>query len=154
MNASLPLGNTPIHTAFCAVLLVAASACTENESDAGSFKDDEGTAGAARLVYDVTEVSAELSANLPSELYIHASGHTRTGGWTEVALMLDEEASEGIHLVYRFVAVPPEGMATQAITPIDATVAYGPYNDRAGRVIEIVAETNTMTITYPTPAQE
>ncbi len=156
MNASLPQGKTrrDLRVIVSAGILAFAVACNEEDSMAGSFKDELPQAAEARLVYDVTEVTAELSANLPGELHIHAVGHTRTGGWTDVALVVDEEASEGLHLVYRFVAVPPQGMATQPITPIGASTAYGPYRDRAARIIEVVSSTNSVTITYPSPPQE
>jgi len=121
---------------------------------AGSFKDNAPQPGEPRLVYDVSDVSVDVLETAPLQIRITANGHARTGGWSEHQLVLDEDASVGIHLVYRFVAVPPDGMATQAITPITASVDYGPWLDRAGREIEVVAETNSVMITYPTSGQE
>lgn len=121
---------------------------------AGSFKDDLPQSGEARLVYDVTDIDVDVLESAPLQIRITASGHTRTGGWTNVTLEADEEASQGIHLVYRLVAVPPEGMATQMITPVEASANYGPWLDRAAREIEVIADTNSMTIIFPSSEME
>ena len=91
MNASLPQGQRLWSATLCAGLLAFLAACNEEDASGGSFKDDLPQPGDARLVYDVTEVNVEVSAGLPLTLYIHTLGNTRTGGWTDVALVLDEE---------------------------------------------------------------
>jgi len=153
MIASLPLGNKNSGIGrrialFTATLLFVA-ACSQEDSVGGSFKDDLAPAGEPQLVYDVTDIEIAVLESFPLQLLITANGHARTGGWSELRLVLDEEASEGIHLVYRFEGTRPTGMATQAITPVSASVSYGPWVDRAAREIEVIAETNSHTIMYP-----
>ncbi len=156
MKASLPLGQrglgqrsqTGWRVALCGALLLSLSACSEGETEGPDFKDEPLPEG-ARLVYTVDGVDVALLKSTPMQIQITASGSTRTGGWSEPQLVLDEDASEGTRLVYRFVAVPPSGAATQAITPITASVTYGPWIDRAARQIEVVAETSSETMEFP-----
>ena len=109
---------------------------------AGSFKDDAGESGNAQLIYDVSDVSVDLiSGDDGLQMQITAQGHTRTGGWTDVALVRDDEASDDSHAVYRFVGVRPTGIATQMITPVEVTVLVPLEPNR----IQVVAETNEMT---------
>jgi len=154
MKSSLTLGNIPFRSALCGALLFGLAACEEDTMNAPGFKDDGLTAGDARLVYNVTSIEVAVLESLPLQIHITAAGHTRTGGWSDVRLELDEEASEGIRLVYRFVAVPPSGMATQAITPVQGSATYGPWVDRAARQIEVIAETNTEILMFPSADQE
>jgi len=158
MIASLPLGNKNggigRRIALTAVTLLFVAACSQEDSVGGSFKDDLPQVGEPQLVYDVTDIEIAVLESFPLQLLITANGHTRTGGWSDVHLVLDEDASEGIHLVYRFVGTRPTGMATQAITPVSASVSYGPWVDRAAREIEVIAETNSHTILFPSTEQE
>jgi len=153
MIASLPLGNKNSgigrRIALFAATLLFVAACSQEDSVGGSFKDDLPQAGEPQLVYDVTDIEIAVLESFPLQLLITANGHARTGGWSDVQLVLDEDASEGIHLVYRLVGIRPTGMATQAITPVSASVSYGPWVDRAAREIEVIAETNSHTIMYP-----
>jgi len=154
MNASLPLGKTfPRFLAIAAAILFLAG-CNEEDAVGGDFKDNVPQPGDAQLVSSVDEVEIAVMESFPLQLHITARGMTRTGGWTDAQLVLDEEASKGIRLVYRFMAVRPTGMATQAFTPIEASVSYGPWTDRAAREIEIIAGTNSETLMFPGPAQE
>jgi len=165
MNASLPQGKSArtLRAVLSAGILVFAVACNEEDSMAGSFKDDLPQSGEAQLVYDVTDISVEEVESAALQVIITATGHTRTGGWTDVRLVLDDHASEPGHLVYRFVAMRPAGMATQMIASIQASTSYFPtvgYSDptssylpTVGRV-EVIAETNSMTYDYPGSSQE
>lgn len=152
MNASLPQGKTrrALRALLSAGILVFAVACNEEDSMAGSFKDDLPQSGDARLVYDVTEISVEEVPSAAMQVAVTATGHTRTGGWTDMDLVLDEDASTPENPVYRFVAVPPTGMATQMITPIDATTFYVP----AVETVTVVAETNSITVEYHSASWE
>jgi hypothetical protein len=148
MNASLPQGKNArkgfARLALGAGLMVLAVACSEEDSVAADFRNNAPQPGEARLVYDVAEISVQEVQSAALQVVITATGHTRTGGWTEAELVLDEDASEPGNPVYRFMAVPPEGMATQAITPIDATAFYFPTVD----TVTVVAQTNQMTYEY------
>lgn len=149
MNASLPSGK------IISVLFIAGLAACSPQADSGDEGGKfAGPDGDARLVYDVGNIDIAVMESLPLQIRISAAGRTRTGGWTDAALVLDEEQSEGIRLVYNFVATPPEGMATQAITPIEASVTYGPWRDRAAREITIIAENNSATIMFPNSGEE
>lgn len=144
MIASLPLRQKLAGFAFVAALALAGCG---DDADSASFETPDPSE--PQLVYSVDAAEVAVMESMPLQIRITAQGMTRTGGWTDAALVLDEEASSGVTLVYRFVAVRPTGMATQAFTPIEASVDYGPWVDRAGRVIEIVAETNTYQFAYP-----
>ncbi len=125
------------------------SSCGEADTSGASFKDEPMQTSDATLVYDVSDIDVAVLESAPLQILITARGRTRTGGWSEPALVLDEEASSGHLLVYQFVAVRPTGMATQALMPIEASVTYGPWRDRMAREIRVSASTNEHSIQYP-----
>ena len=72
-------------------------------------------------------------------MHIDASGTVNTGGWTGPELRPVDHgkaSSDGVY-DFAFVAEPPEGPATQALSPIQATYTAEdpPENLRAIRVI-------------------
>ncbi len=143
MIARLTLRQLGFKLLVAAFSLVLLSACGEGSSVAGSFKDEFRAPSDARLLYDVTSVDVAVMESQPLQLRVSAQGHSRTGGWSAPALVLDEDASGEDVLVFRLVAVRPTGMATQAITPIAATTDFGPWTDGMAQEIRVVAETNS-----------
>ncbi len=128
-----------------ALLLSGCDASSDTPSGGGSFKDDLPDTSAARLIYEVTEADFAVLESFPLQLQISARGRTRTGGWSDPVLVLDEDASDLNTLVYQFRATAPRGMATQAFSPIEATARFMPYDPEHVTQVQIVAETNEMT---------
>jgi hypothetical protein len=91
-------------------------------------------------VFSVEKVTVRALQTQPERLSIEASGSVRTGGWTDGKLVLRKAQTRDGTLTFEFVAKPPEGMATQSITPIQASIVV----DKPGlyRQVKVVAETN------------
>ncbi len=88
-----------------------------------------------KLIYRVTDVQVRELRTSPPRLQITARGRTRTGGWSDPELRGPRPRANGVY-EFRFVAQPPEGMSTQALTPIRATVTIPrPPNYRGVRII-------------------
>ncbi|HEV8362657.1 MAG TPA: hypothetical protein VGQ52_04005 [Gemmatimonadaceae bacterium] len=65
----------------------------------------------------------------PSQLKVTANGEVPTGGWTGATLNRRTYVAAPADSIweYDFVATPPSGMATQAITPITAEDTWPDY---------------------------
>ena len=92
------------------------------------------------LVYTVNKVEARIDGNV---LYVTAAGATRTGGWTDPELQ-EQSSTGGDEKVFHFVATPPSGPSTDAITPISAKYQSGPLLPPLPRSVRVVAETNEL----------
>ncbi len=128
-----------------ALLLSACDASSDSADGSGSFKDDLPDPDAPRLIYEVTGTEFAILESFPMQLQVTAQGTTRTGGWSNVELVLDQTESDLNTLVYRFMATAPDGMATQAFTPVAATVTFFPFDPETINEVQVVAETNEMT---------
>ncbi len=65
-----------------------------------------------------------------------------SGGWSSAELVPAKSDDEGV-LVFHFAAIPPNGMATQALVPIKASITVDkPANFKE---VQIVAKTNSKT---------
>ena len=143
MQFCLPLRQC--RAAFLAVPILLLTAC-DAASDDESWKDDVPQHGEPLLIYRVDDIQFAVMESFPLQLDITANGHARTGGWTEPHLFLDEERSDADTLVYQFMATPPEGMATQAHTPIAATTRFMPYDPETITEVTVIAATNELTV--------
>jgi hypothetical protein len=77
-------------------------------------------------VLEVNEVKLAVLESFPPKLRIAASGTVPTGGWTNPKLepfIFIQPPPDGIY-DFDFVADPPEGVATQVITPIEAVYVW------------------------------
>lgn len=77
-------------------------------------------------VLEVLEVSLAVLESFPPKLRIKASGTVPTGGWAHPRLdpyVYIQPPPNGIY-DFDFVADPPEGPVTQAITPIEAVYTW------------------------------
>ena len=95
-----------------------------------------------KLVYRVGTVTATLSGTV---LIVEAKGSTRTGGWSSPDLVRTTGTASTI--VLRFVALPPSGLSTQAITPIMAKKEIGPLRPPFPKRVKVLGETNSVTVT-------
>jgi len=73
----------------------------------------------------VKEVRCKSSAGRELTLEVTAEGQTRTTGWTKVSLTpIHISGSSGSVLHLAFVAVRPQGVSGDAITPVDAKFVH------------------------------
>jgi hypothetical protein len=74
-------------------------------------------------ILEVAEIELAVLESFPPKLRITASGTVPTGGWSNPKLdpyIYIQAPPDGIY-DFNFVADPPEGVATQVISPIEAT---------------------------------
>ncbi|HEX6084258.1 MAG TPA: hypothetical protein VF266_07020 [Thermoanaerobaculia bacterium] len=90
-------------------------------------------------VYTIDKIDARLQGNV---LHIEAEGTTRTGGWTDPELVATGEHRG--EQQFQFVALPPSGPSTDAITPIRVKYESGPLRPPFPTAVRIFAETNEL----------
>ena len=101
-----------------------------------------GQPAAAKKVMEVESVTVKTVGAQPARLTIEAAGMVNSGGWKRPELVPVKSDAEGV-LVFHFVAIPPDGPATQALVPVKASIRVEkPANFREVRV---VAQTNSKT---------
>ena len=91
---------------------------------------------ATELLYQVDEVAWE---NHDNQQVLTVKGTARTGGWTGICLY--EKSSDSDSRIFQLRGVPPEGMATQALTPV-STKKEIKLSDGLTDEILVKAETN------------
>jgi hypothetical protein len=99
----------------------------------------------AKTVYEIVSVDVKVTGN---SAVVTVKGSTRTGGWKNVELRpLQTFAPEVGMRSFTLVGTPPDGMATQAITPVTAstTIADLPADVKT---IRVLAETNEVAQTF------
>ena len=77
-------------------------------------------------ILEVAEIELAVLESFPPKLRITASGTVPTGGWSNPKLdpyIYIQAPPNGIY-DFNFVADPPEGVATQVITPIEAVYTW------------------------------
>jgi hypothetical protein len=100
---------------------------------------------APELVYQVDSVRLAILKSNPPQLQIDAEGLTRTGGWTNpelVEIVYVQPPADGIY-DYDFVAEPPSGPSTDALTPIAATTIRTSIPDDL-KGVRVRSETNSV----------
>ena len=104
----------------------------------------------SEAVLSVEEVRLAILKSNPPQLSIFARGTVRTGGWTNpelVEVIYIVPPADGIY-EYEFVATPPTGPATEALTPIEAeTVRHSIPPELKG--VRVKAETNSKEAKLP-----
>ena len=90
-------------------------------------------------IYAVESVRVRTIEAPSPRLQIEASGISRTGGWTQPTLRPLKERAPGM-LRFEFLAKPPEGIATQALTPVKTTTTIPKPAGYQG--IVVLSETN------------
>jgi hypothetical protein len=100
---------------------------------------------AKEQVLEVQTVELSILESNPPQLRIGVSGTVRTGGWKDAELIpyvYVQAPPDGIY-DYDFVAVRPDGPATQAITPIEANYTLKNIPDNL-KGVKIHASTNSL----------
>ena len=102
-----------------------------------------------KTVFEIRSVDIVLSDRKPLFITVTVRGTTRTGGWKDFELRpLPTLAKEVGMLSYTLVATPPNGVATQAITPVIATMKIDPIPDDV-KTIRVLGETNEVAQNFP-----
>lgn len=100
-----------------------------------------------KKVYRVDRVATTILKIEPPVLLVEAYGKTRTSGWRHAELVLNmgpvDPPSDTAS--FDFIVLPPTGMVTQAVTPIDAETRMDPMPQHVRRIC-VQAETNEITV--------
>lgn len=90
----------------------------------------------AQQVREITDLQLSVFESFPPQIQVTAFGTVPTGGWTNPQLVpytYVQAPPDGIY-DFDFVATPPDGMATQAITPIRVRTTLTDENIKGIRV--------------------
>lgn len=96
-----------------------------------------------KLLKEVLNVEVAIQKTNPRSAIVTVTGSAETGGWTAIQLKpLQTVATEIGMKSYLLVGTKPTGFATQAITPVTATITIDPLpaNVRAIRVLSETTE--------------
>ncbi len=89
----------------------------------------------------VDKVTVNTLEIYPPRLSVEVTGTVNSGGWSRAVLVPVKSNNDEGMLVFHFVALPPNGMATQALAPIKASITVDkPANFKE---VQVVAKTNT-----------
>lgn len=129
-----------LHRAVC----LAAAVTLVLPLGAGCGKTEEKPV--SRLVHRVDKVTIRRLGGSPPAVVIEAEGMAPSAAWTGVRLepqmMVDDE------LTYRFVGMPPEGMAAQVLTHVKAARLVDPLPDNVAK-IRVAAASNALVEEVP-----
>jgi hypothetical protein len=116
--------------AFLALSIVTAiGACAEKTPSPSADSTPATPAAAAAEPQTVATVDSIRCAITGTSLVVNVDGQVNTGGWTNPTLTPRTYVAPPTNGVweYDFRAVPPSGMATQAITPISGSHTWADY---------------------------
>jgi hypothetical protein len=106
---------------------------------------DKDAATQKKQVYEVTSVDVKVTNGGAT---VSVKGTARTGGWKEIELKpLPTFAPEVGMMSYTLVGTPPSGPATQALTPVSATITINPLAAEV-KTIRVLGETNEVAQTF------
>ena len=101
-----------------------------------------------KAIYEVTGIDVGVAKDKPTFVTVVVKGTTRTGGWTNAQLKpLQTFAPEVGMRSFTFVASPPTGSSTAAMTPIQATIRIDPLPPDV-KTIRVLSETNEIAQTF------
>lgn len=106
------------------------------------------TIAETKPLFDVTSVEVQLLERQPPLVNVIVKGSARTGGWKNVRLEpLQTFAAEVGMRSFTLVGTPPSGPATQALTPVSATIQINPLPADV-KTIRVLSETNEAAQTF------
>lgn len=109
---------------------------------------DTTPAGQKKPIYEVQSVTVQVMERQPPIAAITVKGTARTGGWKDVELRpLQTFAPEVGMRSYTLVGTAPDGPATQALTPVTATIQLDPLPADV-KTIRVLGETNEVAQTF------
>jgi hypothetical protein len=101
-----------------------------------------------KAIYEVTGIDVGVAKDKPTFITVVVKGTTRTGGWSKPQLKpLQTFAPEVGMRSFTFVAAPPNGPTTQAMTPVQATIRIDPLPPDV-KTIRVLSETNEIAQTF------
>ena len=101
-----------------------------------------------KAIYEVTGIDVGLAKDTGAFVTVIVKGTSRTGGWSNAQLKpLQTFAPEVGMRSFTFVATPPGGPSTQAMTPIQATIKIDPLPADV-KTIRVLSETNEIAQTF------
>ena len=104
--------------------------------------------GQKKPIYEVQSVAVQILERQPPIAAITVKATARTGGWKDVELKpLQTFAPEVGMRSYTLVGTQPSGPATQALTPVTATVQLDPLPADV-KTIRVLGETNEVAQTF------
>ena len=110
--------------------------CARADVGSGSGLEENNMVRAERDTTRTILEVVELTLSEDGERII-ARGLARTGGWTEPRLVLAEQSGDVSR--YRFVAIAPTGLVTQALERIEAEISTDALPEATAR-IEVAGE--------------
>lgn len=109
---------------------------------------DTTAVGQKKSIYEVQSVTVEVMERQPPIASITVKGTARTGGWKNIELKpLQTFAPEVGMRSYTLVGTAPDGPATQALTPVTATIQLDPLPADV-KTIRVLGETNEVAQTF------
>lgn len=101
-----------------------------------------------RPIFEIRGVEIQIQERQPPVATITVRGTARTGGWTNIELSpLQTFAPEVGMKSYTLVGTPPDGMATQALSPVSVTITLDPLPADV-KTIRVLGETNEVAQTF------
>jgi hypothetical protein len=99
-------------------------------------------------IFEIRGVEIQILERQPPAATITVRGTSRTGGWTNIELApLQTFAPEVGMKSYTLVGTPPDGMSTQALSPVSVTVTLDPLPADV-KTIRVLGETNEVAQTF------
>ena len=101
-----------------------------------------------KTLFEVVSIDVQIAERKPPFANVIVKGVARTGGWKNIELEpLPTFAKEVGMRSYKLVGTPPDGPATQALTPVTASIRIDPLPDDV-KTIRVLGETNEVAQTF------
>ena len=101
-----------------------------------------------KTLFEVVGIDVQIGERQPPFANIIVKGTARTGGWKNIELEpLPTFAKEVGMRSFKLVGTPPAGPATQALTPVTASIRLDPIPDDV-KTIRVLGETNEVAQTF------
>lgn len=101
-----------------------------------------------KTLFEVVSIDVQIGERHPPFAKVVVKGVARTGGWKNIELEpLPTFAKEVGMRSFKLVGTPPDGPATQALTPVTASIMIDPVPDDV-KTIRVLGETNEVAQTF------
>jgi outer membrane biosynthesis protein TonB len=105
-------------------------------------------AGQKQPIHSITNIDVQVAERQPPFAQVTVNGTANTGGWTDIELKpLQTLVKEVGMLSFTLVGTPPSGPATQAMTPVVATIKIDPLPADV-KTIRVIGATNEQAQTF------
>ncbi len=101
-----------------------------------------------KTLFEIVSIDVQIGERQPPFANVIVKGVARTGGWKNVELEpLPTFAKEVGMRSFKLVGTSPDGPATQALTPVTASIRIDPIPDDV-KTIRVLGETNEVAQTF------